>query len=39
MLRYYDPVLGHTRFKRRVVWAACAFCLGLVLGFVVACIH
>jgi hypothetical protein len=31
-LRYYDGIHGHYRFKRRYIWAACAFFCGVLLG-------
>lgn len=36
MIRYYDAIEGRYRFKRRYVWAACAFALGAVCGALLA---
>jgi hypothetical protein len=36
MLTYYDSELGRDRIKRRYVWAAWGFVLGLALGAITA---
>jgi hypothetical protein len=33
-IRYYDPTFGRERFKRRYLWAATGFMLGLFAGVV-----
>ncbi len=35
-LRYYDTALHRFRFKRRYVWAAWAFALGVCLGALIS---
>jgi hypothetical protein len=36
MLTYYDKMLGRNRYKRRYVWAAWAFTIGVAAGVMVA---
>ena len=36
MLTYYDKDLGRNRYKRRYVWAAWAFAVGLAFGVIAA---
>jgi hypothetical protein len=36
MMTYYDRRSGRNRYKKRYVWAAWAFCVGLAFGLTVS---